>query len=151
MLGGGENVVQFFVGLKNGFVTRISGIMDYQGYKTINCVYKRQFYTLGFNGYHFLLQDGVGDVDFERVKGWLKQCKAWLEGKAEGVDTIVLGPVVLDVMNMSVNVRGVQILDKEWFCFGASSEYHCITLGCSAHDIFESVEYFYHMITHLDS
>jgi hypothetical protein len=151
MLGGGENVVQFFVGLKNGFVSRISAIMDYQVYKTINCVYKRQFYTLGFKGYHFLLQDGVGDVDFDGLKVWLKQCKAWLDGTAERVDTIVLGPVVLDVMTMSVNARGVQILDKEWFCFATSSEFHCITLGCSARDVFETVEYFYHMITHLDS
>jgi hypothetical protein len=82
---------------------------------------------------------------------WLKQCKAWLDGKGEVVEQLPLGNLTLDVINMSANVRGVQICDKEWFCFAASSEYHCITLGCSAHDIFESVEYFYHMITHLDS
>lgn len=125
--------------------------MNYDGYKPINCVYKRQFYTLGCKGYHFLLQDGVGDVDFERVKGWLKQCKAWLEGKAEKVEKLVLGQVVLDVMTMSANIRGVKIAETEWFCFDKSSEFHCITLECKARDVFETVEYYYHMITHLDS
>lgn len=124
--------------------------MDYIGYKHINCVYRRQFYTLGIKGMHFLL-NSVDSIDFDVMKAWLVKCKKMLHGEDVLVGPLHLGAVVVDITNMTVNIRGVKFNDHSWFCFQDSSEFHCLTLSCSAHDVFETIEYFYHMITHLDS
>lgn len=124
--------------------------MNYSGYKNINCVYKRQFYTLGIKGMHFLL-NSIEAIDFDAMKMWLVSCKKMLDGETSAVSVLHLGSLNVDIMNMSVNIRGVKINDHSWFCFQDSSEFHSLTLHCSAYDVFETVEYFYHMITHLDS
>ncbi len=99
---------------------------------------------------HFLL-NVVDNIDFDVMKTWLVSCKKSLTDETKVVPLLHLGAVTVDIVNMSVNVRGVKINDHSWFCFQDSSEFHCLTLSCSVHDVFETVEYFYHMITHLDS